>query len=81
MEMAGLRPLIRSAVILAEPWDIVQPMWPCPVLRKRFRKRRRPKNGRLLGIIRSQTRPHLCAVVVGAVGVELLGDALHKREI
>ena len=33
MEMAGVRPAIRSAVMRAEPCDMVQPMWPCPVLR------------------------------------------------
>src|SRR2546425_865153 len=34
---AGMRPVIRSATIRAVPHAIVHPMWPCPLLKNRFR--------------------------------------------
>ena len=41
----------KVAAIRAEPCDMVQPICPCPQLRKRFFMRRRPMSGRLVGVI------------------------------
>ena len=81
MEMAGLRPAMRSAVIRAEPCDMVQPIWPCPVLRNRFENRRRPKQREIGRRHRPEAGAHFGAIVLGAVGIEFLRNALHEGEV
>src|SRR5579859_2120829 len=49
--IAGARPRMRSATIRPEPHAIVQPMWPCPVLKNRFSCRPAPRNGGPAGVI------------------------------
>src|SRR5207244_13247927 len=49
--ISGSRPPIRSATARLEPHAIVQPMWPWPVLKKRFAWRPRPIAGGPSGVI------------------------------
>ena len=51
VSISGVRPATRSAVKRPEPQDIVQPMWPCPVFRKRFSYFVRPSTGTVVGVI------------------------------
>jgi hypothetical protein len=74
MEMAGLRPAMRSAVMRAEPCDMArvedEVREPPPAEQREIGRRHRPQAG-----------AHFGAIVLGAVGIEPLGHALHEGEI
>ena len=81
MEWPASRPAIRSAVMRAEPCDMVQPIWPWPVLRKRLRMPPAPEDRQIVGRHRPQPSPHLGAIIVGAIGIEFLRHRLHEGEV
>ena len=80
MEMAGLRPAMRSAVMRAEPCDMVQPIWPCPVLKKRFREPPPAVQREVGRRHRPEAGGHFGAVVLVAVRIEFLRHPLHGKD-
>ena len=81
MDIAGLRPAIRSAVILGRAVRHGPPDVAMSCVEEKVPEAPPPEERKIVGRHRSQARPHLRAVVVRAVGVKVLGDSLHESEI